>query len=247
MNILVTGASSGIGNYLANELSGSHNVIGLARRSHPRVSVRADLLDWNDTKRASEQLACDLGAIIHCAGNQGEIGLAMNADPVRWVKSVSNNVAMFYHVVRAFYPKLSSARRSKIIAMSGGGSCNSRPYFSAYAAAKSAIVRCVETFAEEMRHQPVDINAVAPGACYTTMTDEVIELGELVVGKDEMAQAQRIKDSRALPVKALELVRWLLSGQSDHVSGKLISALHDDYRTSFHGETNGRFVLRRVT
>ena len=54
-------------------------------------------------------------------------------------------------------------RRGKIIALSGGGSAAPRPNFSAYAASKTAVVRFIETLAEEVRDYNVQANCHGSG------------------------------------------------------------------------------------
>jgi 3-oxoacyl-[acyl-carrier protein] reductase len=98
--------------------------------------------------------------------------------------------------------------------------------------AKTGIVRLVETIAEETRDQNIDINAIAPGAINTRLTDEVIALGPTVVGEAEFAAAQKQKASGGNSLeKALGLVEWLLSPASDGITGRLIAAQWDPWPT----------------
>ncbi len=52
---------------------------------------------------------------------------------------------------------------------------HARPNFSAYGVAKTGVLRLVETVSEECRVSAFGINAVAPGAVRTGMTQEIIE------------------------------------------------------------------------
>ena len=123
-------------------------------------------------------------------------------------------------------------RRAKIVCFSGGGATKPRARFSAYGVAKTGVVRLVETIAEEERGQPLDINAIAPGAINTRLTDEVLELGPGVVGETEYAAAQKQKASGGGSLeKALGLVEWLLSPASDGISGRLLAAPWDPWPT----------------
>ena len=143
-------------------------------------------------------------------------------------------------------------RRAKIVCFSGGGATKPRPNFSAYGAAKAAVVRLVETVAEEERGKPVDINAVAPGAIYTHLTDEVIALGPGVVGESEHQAALLQKTAGGAPMaRALDLVEWLLSPASDGISGRLISAQWDPWpeleRHKGELAAGDVYTLRRIT
>jgi NAD(P)-dependent dehydrogenase (short-subunit alcohol dehydrogenase family) len=217
---------------------------------------RCDVSDWEAVSRAARTVgkswAC-ADALITCAGIQGEIGRAVEADPVRWSATIKGNLDATYYSIRAFYPLLRrSASRAKIVCFSGGGASKSRPHFSAYAAAKTAIVRLVETVAEEEKDQQVDINALAPGSINTRLTDEVIALGPIIVGRVEydLAVKQKAGGGASLE-KAIAAVEWLVSPESDGISGRLLSAPWDPL-SSLAGHkaklsSGDVYKLRRIT
>lgn len=245
MNLVVTGTSSGIGKALAARLLGDgHSVWGLARgpqdelRSHfpdRFTALRCDVAHWADVSAAAEEVtraSPTLDGLVCCAGVQGEIGPACETDPLNWSATIRVNLDGTYFAVRAFAATLLRSRRAKIVCLSGGGATKSRANFSAYGAAKTGVVRLVETIAEECRDQPLDINAVAPGAINTRMTEEVIRLGPEVVGLAEFAAAQKqLSSGGASMGKALGLMLYLLSPESDGISGRLLSAPWDPWAT----------------
>lgn len=246
MNLVLTGSSTGIGRSLAEHLlAQGHRVWGLARsdqsdfaKRHPESfhASRCDVGVWSDMERAAEEVAAawpHVDGLITCAGLQGEVGRTLSADPVRWSATVRANLDGTFHSLRAFDALLARApRRAKMICFSGGGATKPRARFSAYGVAKTGIVRLVETIAEEERGRPLDINAVAPGAINTRLTDEVLALGPAVVGEAEFAAAQKQKtNGGASREKVLGLVDWLLSPASDGITGRLISAPWDPWPT----------------
>jgi len=265
MKIVVTGSSSGIGRALVLRLLGEgHLVWGLARsdqsafaaaQSGAFFSGRCDVSNWDDMVRATasvEEKWKELDGLVCCAGSLGEVSPAVHADPLRWSSTVRANLDGTYHAIRSFHSLLARApRRSKIICFSGGGATKARPNFSAYGAAKTAIVRLVETIAAEERDAPLDINAVAPGAIATRLTDEVIALGPDVAGHAEFDSAIKQKsDSGAALERALDMVEWLLSPKSDGISGKLLSAPWDPWQrlleNAVHLERSDVYTLRRI-
>jgi NAD(P)-dependent dehydrogenase (short-subunit alcohol dehydrogenase family) len=244
MNIVVTGSSSGIGRALVVRLlGGGHGVWGLARSDQSEFeaghngafrSARCDVANWYDVARTTTEVAAawnHVDGLVCCAGSQGEVGPAMRADPGRWSETVRANLEGTYNAVRSFHGLLSRApRRAKIVCFSGGGATKPRARFSAYGVAKTGIVRLVETIAEEERLAPLDINAVAPGAVSTRMTDEVIALGPELAGQAEFdGAAKQRADGGASMGRALDLVEWLLSAESDGITGKLLSAPWDPW------------------
>jgi NAD(P)-dependent dehydrogenase (short-subunit alcohol dehydrogenase family) len=170
-----------------------------------------------------------LDAIIHCAATQGVVGEAMNVDPIEWTDTVRANIEGAYFTVRAFFSLLHSSKtRGKVILFSGGGASRSRPNFSAYGCAKTALVRLVETLAEEWRELPIDINIVAPGAINTAMTKEIVAIGPERSGPREYERAlKQLRSGGDSIEKVYSMVRFLLSPESDGISGKFFSAQWD--------------------
>lgn len=246
MNIVLTGSSTGIGRALATHLlAHGHHVWGLARSDqadfaaqHPGTffTSRCDVADWTQVQRAAEAVTTawpHIDGLICCAGIQGEVGPAITADPARWSATVRANLDGTFYPIRAFHGLLARApSRAKVIAFSGGGATKPRVNFSAYGVAKTGVVRLIETLAEELRDQRIDLNTIAPGAINTRLTDEVLALGPTVAGPAEYAAAQKQKASGGASLdKALGLVTWLLSPASDSISGRLLAAPWDPWST----------------
>lgn len=263
MHLVITGSSSGIGRALAAHfLAGGHQVWGLARSAQDdwvaahagnfRAS-RCDVGRWPEVEAAAAEIGAAwpvIEGLVCCAGWQGEIGPALAADPLRWSATVRANLEGTYFPLRAFASRLRQGRRPKFICFSGGGSTKPRPNFSAYGAAKTAIVRLVETIAAEEGSE-LDINAVAPGAVTTRMTEEVLRLGAAVAGPAEYEAALRQKaQGSATPARAIALVEWLLSPASDGISGRLLSAPWDAWENLAEQKDDlvgsDAYTLRRV-
>jgi len=265
MRVLITGSSTGIGRALTEHLlARGHHVWGLARSdqsafaSGHAAAFRASRVDvslWPEVDAVAQSVAThweSLDGLVCCAGSQGAIGPALGLDPVAWSETVRTNLDGTYFPLRAFYPLLRKASgRAKAICFSGGGATKPRPNFSAYGVAKTAIVRLVETLAEELQGERIDLNAVAPGAIVTRLTDEVIARGPAIAGEAEYrsAVAQKASGGGSL-AGAIGLVEWLLSEQSDGITGRLLSAPWDPWRQlARHRDAlaaSDVFTLRRI-
>ena len=182
--IVIIGASSGIGAHLSYALS-KENALFLGARRLDRVAHVAahssQQINWTRyatidvSKEASvtrffDTVAAEFkqpDAVVICAANQGPIGPFFDADPSQWWESVTGNLFGTFLCMKAAANILPSGGR--IVTFAGGGAFNSRPHFSAYAAAKAAIVRLTETAAEELQPLGIAVNSVAPGFVITEM------------------------------------------------------------------------------
>jgi len=262
MNVVVTGTSSGIGRALVERLiTRGDTVWGLARSVQAPVigngnfhPLACDVSDWaavDASVKSVSAMTDQIDGLVACAGVQGEIAPALTAAPLKWSATVRANLDGTYFPIRGFASLLARSRRAKVVCLSGGGATKARANFSAYGAAKTAIVRLVENIAEEMRNRPFDINAVAPGAINTRLTDEVIAKGPRVVGVAEYTAAVKQKQTGGSSLtRALDLVEYLLSAESDGITGRLISAPWDPWEKlhTHAGElaTSDIYTLRRI-
>jgi NAD(P)-dependent dehydrogenase (short-subunit alcohol dehydrogenase family) len=270
MRVVITGSSSGIGKIVAEKLrENGHEVWGLARRRQARLrpqrpeatcgylrSSVCDVSKWASVKKAA--LAIDkewggINALITCAARQGVIGPTVTLDPNEWSETVCVTLDGTLNSIVGFFPLLrKSPQRAKVICFSGGGATSPRPNFSAYAAAKAGVVRLVETLAEEWRDFQIDINAVAPGALPTQMTAEILALGPEGAGSKEYAMAEKTTSAGLEAFeKICALIAFLLSPQSDGITGRLISAPWDSWQNLGPRKVDlagsDVFTLRRIT
>jgi NAD(P)-dependent dehydrogenase (short-subunit alcohol dehydrogenase family) len=255
MKIVLTGASSGIGKFLADSLAAkNHELCRLARSPQDGFSFQCDVSDWMAVDNCAGKISAkwiSLDALICCAGIQEPIGPAMQIEPLAWRKNLAVNLDGTFFSIRAFYPLLKkSAARAKVICFSGGGSTSPRPNFAAYGVAKTGVVRLVETLAAEWQGESPDINAIAPGAIFTKMTGQILQSGEKFAGKKEFEQASKLpRDNSEKLAKVFGLVEFLLSEKSDGISGKLISAQWDSWQNVSRAELmkSEIYTLRRIT
>jgi predicted dehydrogenase len=118
-----------------------------------------------------------------------------------------------------------------IINISGGGATSPRENFSSYATSKAAIVRFSETLAMETRGDGIRVNCIAPGAMKTSMLEEVIKKGNKVAGEKEYEIARKIiVEGGASMERVAELALFLASDESNGITGKLISAVWDNWK-----------------
>lgn len=262
--VLITGAGRGIGKRLALGFAAEGAKIGLLARSKGELELaqleiehaggealklRADVRNLDEVSRAVDLMRAKFGPIqvVICgAGIQGPIGEFLSNAPAEWAETVQTNLVGVMHCCSVVLPEMVSRRSGKIIVLSGGGATKPRPGFSAYAASKAALVRFVETLAEEVGVHNVQLNCLSPGATYTHMTDEILRAREKAGDRDYQDAMQIRLTGGTSPDKQTSLALFLASQQSNHVSGKLIhvdDGWHKLKQSNVHPEI---FTLRRV-
>ena len=89
-------------------------------------------------------------------------------------------------------------------------------------------MRLVEILAAEWTDLAIDVNIVAPGAINTAMTRDVVEMGPQRAGEEEYRRAcAQLESGGDSLIKLHEMVRFLVSEDSDGITGRFISAQWD--------------------
>ena len=230
----------------------------LQQQAHPNQRVLAMQNDVADRANCDAVSAFalkqfpDLSILVNNAGVYGPKGPIEEINWDEWIKAIEINLFGTIYMSRALIPHFKSRKSGKIINLSGGGATAPLPRISAYAASKAAVVRMTETLAEELRDWNIDVNAIAPGALNTRLLDEVIAAGPDKVGKNFYERSLKQRDQGGAPLeKGAALATFLASAQSDGITGKLLSAVWDDWQNlPAKREQLGKsdvYTLRRIT
>ena len=260
--VVITGASRGFGRALAERFHGlgatllllARNTVDLraVAESLSDVRVSTAACDLNDPDAAARILTGDWGApdiLINNAGIQGRIGPFAASDSADWEQVLRVNLLAPVALCRACLPGMIARSRGRIINLSGGGATGPRPGFSAYAVAKTGLVRFTETVAAEVRDHGVTLNAIAPGAMPTAMMREIVVAGP-AAGPREVEIAEKVlAEGDRVILRAVDLCVFLASDAGAGVSGKLLAAMWDpwdrlgDRTADLSGDV---YTLRRI-
>jgi NAD(P)-dependent dehydrogenase (short-subunit alcohol dehydrogenase family) len=184
--ILVTGASTGIGNYLAGRLAAlGHHVFASARRADDIDRLRAidgvepvlmDVRRTEDVRRAVAQVeerGLGLYGLVNNAGLGGLGPLAAwNDDELLEIFDV--NALAPVRLTRAFLPLLVAARGRVVNIGSQGGSITKR-YYGPYTMTKHALEAFTATLAEELGPYGVRASIVQPGGVVSAIGENSFE------------------------------------------------------------------------
>jgi len=248
---IITGANQGLGESIAYAfVQAGANVMLCARDESKLAEVQNKLQGLCETGQRVETMRADVSRreevdrlisaalaafsqihiLVNNAGVYGPKGGIEDVDWDEWVQAIEINLLGSILTARALLPYFRANHYGKIIQLSGGGATTPLPFISAYAASKAGIVRFMETLAEEMKTEGIDVNSIAPGALNTRLLDEVLEAGPGKVGKSFYERAVKQKTEGGSPLeRGAKLAVFLASGQSDGITGKLISAIWDPW------------------
>ena len=270
--IFVTGATHGFGREVSMHLYAlGANLIITSRHKSDLENLRKAISPYGDSNQIILSSEFDVGVHAECvdavnnvlsdvgvcdglvnnAGVYGSMGNFSGSSIEEWVEAINVNFLGSVYMTHALLPHFINQNYGKIVQLSGGGATSPMPNLSSYAASKAAIVRFMESIALEVVENKVDINCIAPGALNTRLLDQVIESGPKKVGQAfyEKSVSQKL-DGGAPTQHGIDLTAFLLSKFSDGISGKLISALWDDWKTfpRYLNELRNSdvFTLRRI-
>jgi len=250
---LITGANQGLGQAIARAfVSRGASVMLCARDDNKLAKVKAELSGLCKAGQKVETLHADVSKredvdrlvshalvifpqihiLVNNAGVYGPKGSIENVDWDEWVHAIEINLLGSVLVVKAMLPHFRAHHYGKVIQLSGGGATAPLPFISAYAASKAGIVRFMETLAEEVRAEGIDVNSIAPGALNTRLLDEVLEAGPERVGKSFYERSLKQKAEGGAPLETgADLAVFLASTASDGLTGKIISAIWDPWES----------------
>lgn len=272
-NILITGASQGLGFELSKKfISIGYDISICSRKINNLKKIRLILQRYK--KNAKQKILiskCDVSdekqvknfiqrtkkefknidVIINNAGIYGPKGSFEKQDFKKWESAFKINFFGSLFVFKNIIPIFKKQKFGKIIQISGGGATNPLPNFSSYAASKAAIIRFAETLSEELKNYRIDINSVAPGFLPTQFHQEVLKAGPNSVGINFFNKTlKQLNVSDDNFKKPLDLCVFLASSKSNGITGKLISANWDRwqiFKTHLMKVKNTDvFTLRRI-
>ena len=270
LNALITGSSQGLGKVIAEHfLQEGANVALCARNEKDLLRTKDELAKKFPSQKIATK-TCDVSneaqvnalvafalqklgsmqALVLNAGVYGPMGPTETVSLEEWRRAMDINLYGVLLPCRATIPHFKKAGHGKIVVLSGGGATNPLPNISSYAASKAAVVRLMETLAEELKSFHIDVNAIAPGALATRLVDEVLAAGPEKVGAAFYEKNKQWKEKGATPPElGARLAVYLASSQSDGITGKLISAQWDpweklhEFKTDLNSDI---YALRRI-
>jgi len=246
---IITGASKGIGKCIAETFAKEECNLTIVSRHLDEIRAAAEELKKSgvdvlplkcdvsipsEVEEMVEKTVSRFGKIdilVNNAGIYGPLGPLTDNDLELWRKTIGINLIGTVTCTKFVLPYMIKARKGKIINFSGGGTGGrATPTLSAYITSKVAVVRFTEAIAEEVKDFNIQVNSIAPGAVNTRLLDQVLATVDKVNKKFLEKSIKQKETGGTPPEKVAQLVLFLASDDSNGITGKLISAVWDDYQ-----------------
>lgn len=186
-NILITGASAGLGKSTAKAfLNKGFTVYGTSRNPTKQKENGIIWLSLDLAKVESvEQLAwyftdnnIELHALINNAGT-GLVASIIDTPREAWQQIFETNLFGPLQLIRLLYPQLKKAGNSKIINIGSVASEFGLPYRGAYSAVKAAFGIASESLALELKNSKIEVHLVQPGDFATNINNNRILVDDI--------------------------------------------------------------------
>ena len=229
-NIIVTGASGGIGNSIikilsdngANILASGTKVEKLDELKAKFVDIKILKFDISQTNKieefvdnATDKLGGSLNCIVNNAGvTQDNLAIRMSLD--EWTKVIDINLTSTFLLSKFAIKKMLKSKRGKIINITSIVAHTGNPGQTNYAASKSAIIGLSKSLAIEYAKKKININCVSPGFIKTEMTEKINEdYKKILISKIPSGELGKTED-------VSNCVAFLASDMSDYITGETI-------------------------
>ena len=229
-NIIITGASGGIGNSIVKRLCESGaNILATGTKIEKLKELQSKLknikiltfdISQDDKieefiENATTELGGSLDCIINNAGiTQDNLAIRMSLD--EWKKVIDMNLTSTFLLSKFAIKKMLKNKSGKIINITSVVGHTGNLGQSNYTASKAAIVAMSKSLAIEYAKKNININCISPGFIKTTMTDKIDEkYREIIVSKIPSARLGEPED-------VANAVLFLASNQSNYINGETL-------------------------
>jgi 3-oxoacyl-[acyl-carrier protein] reductase len=224
---LVTGASRGIGEAIAETLHGdgatlvlldvpalANDLATVAGRLEAEA-IELDITDEDAAATIGERLAGGIDIVVHNAGVTRDRTIAKMPED-RWSSLIEINLSSEERINDELLHRGLLRENGRIVCVSSMSGIAGNSGQTNYATSKAGVIGMVEALAPELAKRGATINAVAPGFIETQMTDAMpIAIREAGRRMNSMSQG-------GLPVDVAETIAWLASPASTGVNGNVV-------------------------
>ena len=226
-NVLITGASGGIGGAISKALHGAGATVALSgTRVEPLEALAAELGDRThvlpcnlsdaDAVNALPKQAADaMGSVDVLVNNAGitRDNIFMRMSDEEWSSVLEVNLTSTMRLCKGVIRGMMKSRWGRIVNISSIVGATGNPGQANYAASKAGMVGMSKSIAYEVASRGITVNCVAPGFITTAMTDKLKD--EQKAGILSQVPAGRMGDAEEIAAAVL----YLSSPEAAYVTG----------------------------
>ena len=229
-NIIVTGATGGIGNSIIEKLYDTGaNILAtgtkdekleqLKKRFQNIKILRFDISQTDNLENFIEDATKQLGGKLDCMVNNAGItqdNLAIRMTIEEWKKVIDINLTSTFLISKFAIKKMLKNKKGKIVNITSVVGHTGNLGQTNYTASKAGIIAMSKSLAIEYAKKNININCISPGFIKTAMTDKIDEkFKEIIISKIPSARLGEPED-------VANAVIFLVSPQSDYINGETL-------------------------
>jgi 3-oxoacyl-[acyl-carrier protein] reductase len=229
-NIIVTGASGGIGNAIIKRLNeAGANILASGTRiekleelknNYKKIKILKFDISQSDKieefiENSTNELGGSLDGIVNNAGiTQDNLAIRMSLD--EWQKVININLTSTFLMSKFAIKKMLKNKSGKIVNITSVVGHTGNLGQANYTASKAGIVAMSKSLAIEYAKKNININCISPGFIQTAMTDKIDDkFKEVIISKIPSARLGK-------PDDIANAVLFLSSDQSSYINGETI-------------------------
>ena len=229
-NIIVTGASGGIGNSIIKKLSeAGANILASGTRveklnelkkNFEKIKIlKFDISQQDKIEEFIENSTKELGGTLDCIINNAGItqdNLAIRMSLEEWQKVIDINLTSTFLMSKFAIKKMLKRKSGSIVNITSVIGHTGNLGQANYTASKAGIIAMSESLAIEYAKKNININCISPGFIKTAMTDKLDEkFKEAIISKIPSARLGE-------PDDVANAVLFLCSNQSNYINGETL-------------------------
>jgi 3-oxoacyl-[acyl-carrier protein] reductase len=238
-NIIVTGASGGIGNSIiekfietgANILATGTRIEKLEELKSKYSQIKILKFDISQSDKIEEfidnaitELGGSLDCLINNAGvTQDNLAIRMSLD--EWKKVIDINLTSTFLLSKAAIKKMLKNKSGKIVNITSVVGHTGNLGQANYTASKAGIVAMSKSLAIEYAKKNININCISPGFIQTAMTDKLDDkFKEAIISKIPSARLGDPEDIANAVVFLCSNKASYINGETLHINGGMYMA-----------------------
>ena len=229
-NIIVTGASGGIGNAIIKSLNKvGANILASGTKTEKLEELKKNFKDIKLLKfdisqsnkieefidNATNELGGSLDGIVNNAGiTQDNLAIRMSLE--EWQKVIDINLTSTFLMSKFAIKKMLKNKSGKIVNITSVVGHTGNIGQANYSASKAGIIALSKSLSIEYAKKNINVNCISPGFIKTAMTDKIDEkFKEVIISKIPSARLGEPED-------IANAVLFLSSNQSNYINGETL-------------------------